>query len=109
MSDAIALTFSQTTGLARDDLFALLADFPVASQIVRKAALRMALARGLAKAAKTLKRADGRWGGVGGEGGFSLTEVFDRAMNEAAEQRQRPLLDQSLHRHALSRGSRTAG
>ena len=69
MSDAIALTFSQTTGLARDDLFALLADFPVASQIVRKAALRMALARGLAKAAKTLKRADGRWGGVGGEGG----------------------------------------
>jgi len=72
VSDAIALVFSVTVCLTREDMFELLIDYPSAHRIVRRAAIRMALARGLRRAVRHMRH------GCSSSGG--LLEVFDRAM-----------------------------
>jgi len=86
-SDAIALIFSQTTCLCREDIFELLEGHPRAHGIVRRAALRMALARSLQRAVKLSKRSSAQHGAECMD--ISLSEVFDRAMTDAADQAHR--------------------
>jgi hypothetical protein len=56
IGDAIALTFVQTISLTQKDIFDLLPDYPMAYLVIRRAALGMALARALVKAAEIVKK-----------------------------------------------------
>ena len=56
IGDAIALTFVQTVSLTQKDIFDLLPDYPMAYLVIRRAALGMALARALVKAAEIVKK-----------------------------------------------------
>ena len=56
VGDAIALTFVQTISLTQKDIFDLLPDYPMAYLVIRRAALGMALARALVKAAEIVKK-----------------------------------------------------
>jgi hypothetical protein len=85
MGDAIALTFTQTISLTQHDIFSLLPEYPKAYVIVRRAALRMALVRALVKAADMAKRKTARSGLAG------ISAIFDMAMDDAAQVRQREI------------------
>ena len=98
---------SQTTCLCREDIFELLEGHPRAHGIVRRAALRMALARSLQRAVKLSKRSSAQHGAECMD--ISLSEVFDRAMTDAADQARhspRPALlpapHAMRHRRAIS-------
>ena len=84
LGDAIALTFMQTITLTQADIFELLPDFPKAYIVVRKAALRMAMVSALGMAAQMIKRQQQRLGGEAVSLAGSITDVFDRALEEAA-------------------------
>lgn len=79
LGDAIALTFVQTISLTQQDIFELLPDYPRAYNIVRRAALRMALVRAVVKAAHVVRR------GSFDPTGLSIADIFDKAMRETAE------------------------
>ena len=91
-SDAIALTFVQTTRLSRTDILDLLPPYPQAGVVVRRAALRMALTRALVMAARIAQRPRSRshmksvtHAVLRGAEQFGLTEIFDLALLEAEQ------------------------
>lgn len=83
LGDAIALTFVQTISLSQKDIFDLLPDYPMAYLVIRRAALGMALARALVKAAEIVKKSrlsiTGR----------PIAEVFDQAMDIQVQMQER--------------------
>ena len=72
------------------DIFSLLPEFPSAYHVIRKAALRMALICALVRAAHIVKRARRELAGSD-LANMSITDMFDIALQEAAEVHKRRL------------------